>query len=162
MSTDVSTFLAGDRAPAAKFPKIKTSVGGPITEEPRVVQQTDFTTRQPLTWSDGSPRMQLVVIVQTDRPDDENDDGRRRIFVKGQMKDAVNHALRVAGVKDIAVGGTLTVTYIHDGERTDGGFGAAPKIYEATYVPPDDSAADGEAIGGTELGDTDDDDAPPF
>jgi hypothetical protein len=155
MSTDVSKYLAGSRVPAAKFPTLGDSVGGPITEEPQLKQQTDFESHDPLVWDDGSPRMQLVITVQTDRRDDQDDDGRRRIFVKRQMRDAVNRALRTAGVKDLAVGGVLTITYSGDGEPADKGL-AAPKIYEATYIPPDDSADDDEPIGTAELGDTDD------
>jgi hypothetical protein len=170
MSTGISEFLTGARTLAAKFPNIGDNVGGPITEEPQMRQQTDFATREPLFWPDGEKKMQVVVTVQTDRRDDENDDGRRRIFVKGQMKDAVSCALRAARVKEPAVGGILTVTYVRDGERTDGGFGALPKVYEASYVPPDasadeeapqDASANEEAIANAELSESGDDE-PPF
>jgi hypothetical protein len=151
----ISKFLTGGRTPAAKFPTLGASVGGPITEEPQERQQTDYETREPLTWSDGSPRMQWVITVQTDRCDDEDDDGRRRIFAKGQLLNEIRRAVKKAHAKDIEVGGVLTVTYVRDGERTDAGLDP-PKVYEATYVPPDDSTDDDGPIGSAEFGDTDD------
>ena len=92
----ISKFLTGGRTPAAKFPTLGASVGGPITEEPQERQQTDYETREPLTWSDGSPRMQWVITVQTDRCDDEDDDGRRRIFAKGQLLNEIRRAVKKA------------------------------------------------------------------
>ena len=48
-------------------------------------QQTDFDTGAPLEWENGDPRMESVVIVQTDLRDPEmdNDDGTRALHLRG-------------------------------------------------------------------------------
>ncbi|MFI1287425.1 hypothetical protein ACH4VM_02755 [Streptomyces sp. NPDC020792] len=134
---DANSFLmGGGGAPTAKFPTPGTVVGGRITEEPEVQQQRDIQTGELKFWSDGNKMMQLVVTVQTDERDPaiEDDDGRRRIFVKGQMKNAVSDAVRAAGGKGLEVGGTLHVRYTHDGQPKQRGF-SAPKQYAAKYEP---------------------------
>jgi hypothetical protein len=169
-SEQAMSILDSSRAPAAKFPVIGTNVSGRVTGKPQELQQTDYDSGDPLVWRDGSPRMQWVITVQTDRCDDAEDDGRRRIFAKGQLLKEIRRAVRQARAKDVVDGGFLSVTYIRDGERIDGGPGKPPHVYEATYTPPDDSAdeeapqdtsADEEAIGTAYLGDYDDD-APLF
>lgn len=129
-------LMGGGGAPAAKFPTPGTSVGGRITEKPTVEQQRDISTGDKKFWSDGNPMMQLVVTVQTTErdPEIEEDDGRRRLFVKGQMKNAIADAVRSAGGRGLEVGGTLTVTYSHDGTPSQRGFNP-PKQYTAQYIP---------------------------
>lgn len=129
-------FLMGGGIPAAKFPAFGAAASGRITEKPTVSQQTDFTTGEPKVWADGSPQLQLVVTLATEQRDAEipDDDGSRRIYVKGQMKKAVQDAVRKSGAKGLEVGGVLTVTYVGDGEKTNPRF-AAPKQYSATYTP---------------------------
>lgn len=134
---DANSFLmGGGGAPTAKFPTPGTTVGGRITEPPQVEQQRDIQTGEKKFWSDGNPMMQLVVTVQTDQrdPSIEDDDGRRRIFVKGVMKNVVADAVRATGARGLEVGGQLHVTYTHDGTPKQRGF-SAPKQYAARYVP---------------------------
>lgn len=139
MSTPINAndfLMGGAGAPSAKFPTVGTSHGGRITEQPTVEQQRDFQTGNPKFWDDGNPMMQLVVTIQTDQrdPSVENDDGRRRIFVKGQLKTAIQEAVRNAGARGLEVGGHLTVTYTHNGEVKKAGFNP-PKQFTAKYVP---------------------------
>lgn len=134
---DANSFLmGGGGAPTAKFPTPGTTVGGRITEQPTVEQQRDIQTGEKKFWSDGNPMMQMVVTVQTDQrdPSVEDDDGQRRIFVKGVMKNAVADAVRITGARGLEVGGQLFVTYTHDGTPKQRGF-SAPKQYTARYVP---------------------------
>lgn len=134
---DANSFLmGGSGAPTAKFPTPGTIVGGRITEPPKVEQQRDIQSGEQKFWANGDPMMQMVVTVQTDQRDPaiEDDDGKRRIFVKGQMKNAVADAVRQVGARGLEVGGTLHVRYTHDGEQTKRGF-SAPKQYAAKYVP---------------------------
>ncbi|MEU1122163.1 hypothetical protein ABZ371_00885 [Streptomyces sp. NPDC005899] len=129
-------LMGGGGAPTAKFPVPQTTVGGRITERPTVEQQRDISTGDKKFWSDGNPMMQLVVTVQTDERDPQldEDDGRRRLFVKGQMKNAIADAVRAAGARGLEVGGTLAVTYSHDGQASQRGFNP-PKQYTARYTP---------------------------
>ncbi|GAA2457205.1 hypothetical protein [Streptomyces macrosporus] len=129
-------FLMGGGVPSAKFPTIGTTVAGRITERPTVEQQRDYTTGELKFWDDGKPQMQLVVTVQTDQrdPSVEDDDGTRRLYIKGQMKTAVAQAVRAAGARGLEVGGILSVTYARDGERKNPRFNA-PKNFTAVYTP---------------------------
>ncbi|WP_394425512.1 hypothetical protein [Streptomyces sp. SGAir0957] len=128
-------FLMGGGVPSAKFPTLGTTVSGRITERPSVEQQRDFTTGELKFWDDGKPQMQLVVTLATNERDPENpeDDGTRRLYVKGQMKNAVASAVRSAGARGLEVGGTLTVTYSRDGQKSNPRFNA-PKNFDAQYV----------------------------
>ncbi|WNM67548.1 hypothetical protein SEA_SHADOW1_70 [Mycobacterium phage Shadow1] len=141
MSNDSYGFLGGGGPASAKFANHGDTVGGPIAVEPEQRQQTDMKTGEGLEWKDGSPRMQLVVTVQTDLndPEVEDDDGLRRLFVKGEMRKAVQKAVIAAGAKGLDVGGQLFVTYIGDGEKK--GNLSAPKLYRAEYIKPAAGAA---------------------
>jgi hypothetical protein len=132
---DSEAFFAGG-SPSAKFDTAGTTVTGTITEEP-VMQQQTTPEGKLKTWDDGAPMNQLVVNLQTTQrdPEIEDDDGIRRLYIKRQMRTAVQTALREAGAKGLDVGGTLTVTYTHDGERTNPAF-SPPKQYVAQYVKP--------------------------
>ncbi|MGH3956451.1 MAG: hypothetical protein ACRDTI_20695 [Mycobacterium sp.] len=142
MSNASHDFLAGGGPPSGKFPTKGDTVGGKIVSEPVVQQQRDPETQELETWPDGNAKMQLVVTVQTDLRDPtiNDDDGKRRIFVKGQMKSAVQTAVQAVGASGLDVGGELYVTYKEDGEKKNKAFNA-PKIYIARYVPPAADAA---------------------
>lgn len=160
---DPEGFLMGGGVPSASFLKIGASITGVICEPPVVQQQRDMATGNPKTWEDGNPMWQLVVTLQTDLrdPQIEDDDGRRRVYMKNNMKKAVSDAVRKVKEKALAVGGSLTITYTGDGKPTQKGFNA-PKNYEAVYVapaanllhdernqdaPPPNAPASGETVG---------------
>lgn len=128
-------FLLGGSVPSAKFPIVGTTVTGRITERPTVEQQRDYTTGELKFWDDGKPQMQLVVTIATDLRDPEvqDDDGTRRIYIKGQMKNAVAQAVRASGARGLEVGGVLAVTYSGDGEKKNAKFNA-PKNFTAVYT----------------------------
>ena len=145
MSNEASDFLFSGGSRAAKFDNIGDTVEGRITDA-TVSQQTDMETNQPLTWADGSPRMQLVVTLQTDSHVDGDDDGTRRVFAKGgkyevaegsgtSLKDAIADAVKKAGARSLDAGGTLKVGFTGLGKKTNRGF-SAPKLYRATYTAP--------------------------
>lgn len=129
-------FLMGGGVLSAKFERIGDTVRGKITEEPEVRQQTDLNTGDLKFWPDGRPQNQLVVTIQTDLREDGDDDGKRRIYVKGKsMTESLRDAVRQAGAKGLEVGGTLAVKYVGDGEPTKKGFNP-PKQYAAQYERP--------------------------
>lgn len=138
LSAEQQFLLGGGGAPSAftKNDPIGTKVGGPIVEQPELRQQTDFDTEAPLVWDDGRPRMQLVVTVQTSLrdPSRDDDDGRRRFYIKGNLQGVVRDAVRSAKASGLEVGGTLTVTRIgRDVPKKKGLDGAW--LHSATYVP---------------------------
>lgn len=145
MSKEVTDFLFGGGGKAFKFDEIGDTVEGRI-EDVKVAQQTSMETNEPLTWSDGRPRNQLVVTLRTELRDDNDDDGIRMLYAKGgnyevasgtgtSMKDAISDALRKAQSKTIDEGGWLKVGYTGEGKKTNRGF-SAPKLYRAQYEPP--------------------------
>ena len=134
MTTDPNAFLMGSGGRTAKFPEKGAKVTGYI-QDMQVKQQTDFDSGAPLTWEDGKPRMELVVVLQTDERDDEEDDGVRKLYVKGQMQAAVADAVRKAGQRGLGIGGKLRVTYTSENEPTKRGR-SPQKVYEARYEAP--------------------------
>lgn len=139
---DANEFLMAGGAPSAKFPAVGCSVAGTITQQPEVQQVRDFSTGEPQYWPDGKPKQQLVVTLATDERDPQinDDDGTRRLFIKGLMLKAVRDAVRKAGARGLEVGGRLEVTYVGDGERK--GNLNPPKLYAAAYTPPAAQTAD--------------------
>lgn len=103
-------------------------------------QQTDFQTRAPITWDDGSPRMQTVVTLQTELKDDADDDGVRALWLKGgksfEAAEGQGHsgeialveAAKKAGVKSIEEGSHLTAILSGKAKPTTRGFQPA-KLY---------------------------------
>lgn len=140
MSTDPNAFLLGGGGKSAKFENVGDSVTGSITQVPEVRQQTKLEDGTPLTWDNGDPKMQLVVSLQTELREDGDDDGIRKLYVKGSkdpasksMHAAVAAAVQQAGAKGLEVGGRLTVRYVGNGVAKTRGFNP-PKQYEASYV----------------------------
>ena len=128
-----SDFLMGGGGRSCTFPNIGDSYTGAITATPEVVQQTSFESGELLYWEDGKPRMQLRVTLDTALKDDDDDDGVRILYIKGQMQQATRDAVRASGAKTLEVGGRLTVRYAGDGEAK--GRLNPPKRYEVTYEP---------------------------
>jgi hypothetical protein len=145
---DPNTFLMSGGSAAVSFPTIGTTVSGRIVATPEVRQQTDPATKEPKFFKNGDPMMQLVVQVATDErnPQDLTDDGTRAFFIKANMLNAVREAVRKTGANGLEVGGTLTVTYVADGPKTNPAFNA-PKLYTAEYRPPTGQAANDLLMG---------------
>lgn len=145
-AAEIESFFAGG-VPAAKFAdgQYGTVIGGEITTEPRMQQQRDYTTGDPITYPDGNPAMQMVVTVQTGLRDPaiDGDTGERAFYIRGQLRQAVGEALRKAGAKAPQNGGTLQVKYLRDEPVTlkNGRPGNPQKIYAAKYEPPAQAAA---------------------
>lgn len=135
MANDVVDFLLGAAGAPAKFPEVGTVVKGKVLHhEKRQSKDMDGNLK---TWDDGNPVWEVVVTLQTeDRdPSIDDDDGVRRVFVRGQMLKAVRDALTKAQWRESLEGGTLGVKYVGDGEAARKGF-SPPKIYRAVFEPP--------------------------
>ena len=123
MDKDINDFLNGGGGKAAKFEVLGDKVTGKITEA-KLSQQTSMEDNTPLTWSDGSPRMQLVITLQTEDREGEEDDGVRRVYAKGgnfeiadgtgkSMKDAIAEAVKASGAKSLEEGGVLRTEVVN-------------------------------------------------
>ena len=154
--SDVNDFLFGGGGKAAKFEEMGDTITG-VIDHVEVNQQTSMEDNTPLTWSDGSPRKQLVITLATELRDGEDDDGKRRVYAKGgnyevasgsgtSMKDAIGDAVRKAGAKSLDEGGTLTVAFTGMGKKTNRGY-SAPKLYKARYEAPKSSVSADDLFG---------------
>lgn len=140
MSDDAQAWLMGSSVQSATFPEIGTTYEGRILEL-RMVQQRDFVTKEPKVWpNDGSPMMQAAITLQTDARDDDQDDGKRCVYAKGQMRDAIREAVTETGFDGSWVGGVLKVRYEKDGVSEKGLN--PPKMYRAKFTPPEPGAVD--------------------
>ena len=134
-SIDISTLAS---SPAAKFDAVGDMVKGRI-EGVRQAQQTSIDTGEPLTFSDGTPRMQLVIRLDVDGE-------TKTLYAKGgnydvasgegtSMQQAIVDAVMGAGASRIETGATLAVVHSGLGKKTNAAF-SAPKLYRAEYRPP--------------------------
>lgn len=142
-SQNADAFLSGG-APAQKFPRVGFKWGGTV-ESWEMAQQTDMETGELKFWEDGKPRMQLIInmqgaptgitwetnqYIEAKLPDD---DGARRLFVKGGLQKAVAQALRDAKSR-LEVGAYLEVTRGQDLPSKKKGFGGA-HTFKAVWTP---------------------------
>lgn len=166
-NTDPNDFLMGGGGRSVKFTDHGDQVDGWILHlETR--QQTDFDSGELLFWNDGNPRMQLVVTMQanpeTTKPEDDEDDLVRRLYVRGQMTNAIRKAVRESGQHGLEVDGRLWVRYVATAEPKRKGMSGA-KQYVARYGAPQVRVPDDQGEGGDgDPGPSDPDAAayPPF
>ena len=133
---DPNAFLMGGGVPGAKFEAIGAKITG-IVERIEMQQQTAFGTGEPLWWDDEEtrPRMQMVVTMLTQLQETPDDDGMRKLYIRGQMTKAVADAVKKAGRKGIEEGAELAVQYFADEPPPKRGFNPI-KQYRAKYDPP--------------------------
>jgi len=136
VSEDVNTVLMGGGVKSASFEKFGDVISGEIIRT-EMRQQTKFGSGEPLTWDDGKPRMQIVVVLQTPDQDDEQDDGTRGVYIKvpSQMLRAVREAVRTARADGLEEGGILSIKYVSEEKPSKKGFNPQ-KVYEAHYRAP--------------------------
>lgn len=141
MSTpSADQLLMGGGAPSAKFDRLGQEVAGTVVAT-EVRQQTAFKTGEVLTWRDGSPRMMVVATLQTQQHDGPDDDGLRRLFIKGKsLTEAIRDAVRKAGAGGLELGGRLKVAYVADGQAENPSMDP-PKLYLAEFTRPQQQAA---------------------
>ena len=89
-------FYAGPHVPYTP-PTVNYQSGGQILEI-EVRQQRDYETGKMKVWEEsGKPMMEAVVIMATNLREHGDDDGRRTLYVSGQMKHAIEVAVLAAG-----------------------------------------------------------------
>lgn len=147
---DPNALIMGSGARSASFKSHGDRVWGTIMSS-KVRQQTDIQGKLKV-YDDGNPMLQVVVTLLTELQEDDEDDGLRAVYVKGQMMAALRTAFVKAGVRGMEDGGKLLVQYTEDAKPVQQGFTGA-KQYYAKYEPPTIV---------TELPDQPDEDDEPF
>jgi len=139
----IDTTTSG--ATAAKFENIGDRIEGRIlSAEAR--PQTDIETGEVVTWSDGKPRLQWVIVLATDLRDSADDTGERTVYAKGgnfvpatgeglSPMEAIKAAVAKAGAKQLLEGGTLVMQHTGLGVKKNKAHNA-PKLFKARYTPP--------------------------
>lgn len=138
---DPNSWLMTGSVKSTRFQSVGDYVVGHIMHTPQMQQVRDINTKQPKYWDDGKPQMQMRVILMTEERDqeDEDDDGQRAVYIKGQMQRSVADAVRKAGAPGLQIGGKLMITYTGDGKASGKGMNP-PKLYEAKYRAPEPPA----------------------
>ncbi|MBB2749179.1 UNVERIFIED_ORG: hypothetical protein FHR35_009092 [Microbispora rosea subsp. rosea] len=147
---DANDFLLQGGMPSVSFDRpIGHTVTGIIARYPEVVQRLEYGTNKPMVWDDGTPQLQLKIVLATEErdPSIRDDDGLRALYARHHMKDAIRDALKAVGPGvRLDVGGRLTVTYVADAPPKMAG--AKPsKLFSAQYVPPAAAAVDAMLFG---------------
>jgi hypothetical protein len=109
----------------------------------RTKQLPKFGTEVPETWEDGSPKYTPIVTVQTnDGGDDEDDDGKRDIYLRANAYTAFGKALREAfkGKPDDSdlIGCTLKIQFY---KTEKSGKGQPRKLFRARITRKSSTAA---------------------
>lgn len=110
---DIFNSTSGTRSAFNKDSQPGTSVTGTLASDPDVRQATDFQTKQPAYFlKSGKPKFEVVFDLQTNQRDDQDDDGRRSVWVHwwGVQRDALTEAFKQFGRKPHK-GDTMTVTF---------------------------------------------------
>lgn len=110
---DIFNSTGGTRSAFNKDSQPGATVTGTLASDPDVRQATDFQTKQPAYFlKSGKPKFEVVFDLQTSQRDDQDDDGRRSVWVHwwGVQRDALTEAFKQFGRKPHK-GDTMTVTF---------------------------------------------------
>lgn len=141
---DVNDFLMATGAKAFPFDKQGDIVTGEIIDAQKK-QQTGMEDGKPQFWDDGNPKMMVVVTLQTSLRENDDDDGKRTVYLRGgnpQVADgkgtstlrAVQEAIKKSGSKNgIELGATLSLAWTGNAPKK-GGLNPA-KLYSAAFKP---------------------------
>lgn len=143
--TAADDFLFGTKIPSAKFPTPGTVVRGTIEGTPEMQQQTNMDGELQF-WDDGKPRMQMVAVLQceiAENPADfedglverdselgDEDEGQRRLYVKGELQKAMKLAIRKAKLSSVADLDGMEIVVTHTNSKKIGKAKYPTKFYE--------------------------------
>lgn len=142
---EADLFLSGG-APGQKFPEVGFKWGGTILSW-EMSQQSDLTTGELKFWEDGKPKMQLIITMQGeatgytfdwngrsfDKKTLPDDDGVRRLFVKGALQSAIGKAMRDVRART-EVGAYIEIVRTADIPPTKKGY-SPTQTFKAQWTP---------------------------
>lgn len=97
---------------------------------------------KPKFWDNGKPAMELVITFQTAERDDQNDDGIRSVYAKGQLLAMIRESVKEAHAADPKVVGIRPGGYIKMMFVNQEKLPVRKNIFRAKYTPPAPSADD--------------------
>jgi hypothetical protein len=125
--------LLGASIPAVTWPEIGAGVTGTITNVDTSDQRDlDGNVKK---FDNGDVRRQVILTLQTTMKESPDDDGRRRLFVKGSMVKSFREAIAKAKAPGPRMGGKVSVVYSADGEVKGKGLNP-PKLFTVEYQAP--------------------------
>lgn len=154
MTTATDSFFGG--APGLSWPKADAnhvysdtrlrgvSRGGLIVKDPEVVQMTAMGTGEPIFWDREKtrPKLQMVITLlcdgrggALDERTSPQDNGQRRLYIRGYMVAAVREALQRVNAEGPRRGGELYVAWIGEQPSKTANFDPA-RLFASKYVPP--------------------------
>lgn len=135
---DANQLLMGSGVRSIKWRdhQIGHTVIGTICEPPKVEQMKKYQSDELDFWPSGDPKMQIVVVLQTELRDDGEDDGRRRLYIEPRMMACVRDAVKAAGAKGLEVGGRLAIRWISGTGQGEGNARQFAAEYAGPVVDP--------------------------
>lgn len=135
---DANQLLMGSGIKSIKWRdhQIGHTVIGTICEPPKVEQMKKYQSDELDFWPSGDPKMQIIVVLQTELRDDAEDDGRRRLYIEPRMMSAVRDAVKAAGAKGLEVGGRLAIRWVSGTGMGEGNARQFTAEYAAPVVDP--------------------------
>ncbi|WP_069167262.1 hypothetical protein [Nocardia altamirensis] len=138
----MTSFIMSDepkvvRSAFSKHDEPGTTVAGLVIGQEMTTQRDPKTGKQKLR--QGQPIPQLEVVILTSWQTDPDDDGARKLFVRGNLQQAIKKAIIDAGDDDLRTGARLTITFTGTGQAFNADY-APPKLYRAKYEPPNDAS----------------------
>ncbi|PXX52274.1 hypothetical protein DFR70_1336 [Nocardia tenerifensis] len=138
----MTSFLMSDepkviRSAFGKTDEPGTTVAGLVISQ-QMAQQLDPKTGKPKLHQ-GRPIPQLEVVILTEWRTEPDDDGARKLYVRGNLRKAIKAAVIAADDTDLRNGARLTVTFTGLGPAFSADY-AAPKLYKARYEPPTEAS----------------------
>lgn len=135
--TDTTGFWGG--APSLSYDAQKGYVkgtfrGGQVLSK-TISDQTEMGNGKVRTWGDGSPRKQMVLLLQTSERADPQDNGQRQLFIKGDLPRACREAFQAQGASDIEIGSWVYAAWVDDKAAKTAGHNPS-KVYQVVYARP--------------------------
>lgn len=127
-------FAPSESRPSVSFKNmpVGTTYHLEVTDLPKLVQARNFETRELETWPDGNPKMTVVTNVVDKQTGEEKSLWAPK---PSSMFQAIVDAQQAAGAQ-IAVGGTLVVSFTHEVPNKDNPRLNPAKQYAVRYEPP--------------------------
>ena len=143
-------FATREKTPAISFKDapLGTSYTGKIVEPPEMVNSRDFETGELATWPDGNPKKSVVTLLEMIGGPNNGEIRGLWAAKPSAMFAAIADAQEAAGAQ-LAVGGTITVTYTHDVPSSKNPRLNPAKQYKVVYYPNNPFAEDGQQINRT-------------